>query len=75
MWLTCSPAFFPPLSLSTGTIEVGYGHPAELFEVREAGFLAGVTNTVAEITGREPRSYEEFARDHKEAFSGAPAEP
>jgi uncharacterized protein YbjT (DUF2867 family) len=48
---------------------------AELFEVREAGFLAGVTNTVAEITGREPRSYEEFARDHKEVFSGTPAGP
>jgi hypothetical protein len=34
-----------------------------------------VTNTVAEITGREPRSYEEFARDHKEVFSGTPAGP
>jgi uncharacterized protein YbjT (DUF2867 family) len=61
---------------------VGMGMPewladavAELFEVREAGFLAGVTSTVAEITGREPRSYEEFARDHKEAFSGTPAGP
>jgi uncharacterized protein YbjT (DUF2867 family) len=58
---------------------VGMGMPewlaeavAELFEVRQEGYLAGVTNTVAGITGREPRSYEEFARDHKGAFSGAP---
>jgi uncharacterized protein YbjT (DUF2867 family) len=58
---------------------VGMGMPewlaeavAELFEVRQEGYFAGVTNTVAGITGREPRSYEEFARDHKGAFSGAP---
>jgi uncharacterized protein YbjT (DUF2867 family) len=58
---------------------VGMGMPewlaeavAELFEVRQEGYLAGVTNTVAGITGREPRSYEEFARDHKGAFSGTP---
>ncbi len=61
---------------------VGMGMPewlaeavAELFEVRQAGYLAAVTDTVAEITGRGPRSYEEFARDHKEAFSGTPAGP
>ncbi len=45
----------------------------ELFEVRQAGYTAGVTNTVVEITGREPRGYEEFARDYKEAFSEGPA--
>ncbi len=45
----------------------------ELFEVRQAGYTAGVTETVAEITGREPRSYEQFARDYKEAFGSDPA--
>lgn len=45
----------------------------ELFEVRQAGYTAGVTNTVAEIIGREPRGYEEFARDHREAFGGGSA--
>jgi len=43
----------------------------ELFEVRQAGYTAEVTNAVAEITGRKPHSYQEFARDYKEAFSGA----
>jgi uncharacterized protein YbjT (DUF2867 family) len=43
----------------------------ELFEVRQAGYMAGVTNAVGQVTGREPRSYEEFARDYKEAFGGA----
>ncbi len=43
----------------------------ELFEVREAGCTAGVTNTVAQITGREPRSYELSARVYKELFSGS----
>ena len=47
----------------------------ELFEVRQAGYTAGVTGTVAEITGREARSYEEFAHDYKEAFSEAPGGP
>jgi uncharacterized protein YbjT (DUF2867 family) len=45
----------------------------ELFEVRQAGYTAGVTDTVRQITGREPRSYEEFARDYKEAFGGGRA--
>ena len=45
----------------------------ELFEVRQAGYTAGVTNAVGQITGGEPRSYEGFARDYREAFGGAPA--
>jgi uncharacterized protein YbjT (DUF2867 family) len=45
----------------------------ELFEVRQAGYTAGVTNAVKEVTGREPRSYEEFARDYRGAFGGAGA--
>jgi uncharacterized protein YbjT (DUF2867 family) len=61
---------------------IGLGMPewladalAELFEVRQAGYTSGVTDTVAQITGREPRGYEQFARDYKEAFSAAPAGP
>jgi uncharacterized protein YbjT (DUF2867 family) len=67
-----------PIEGARGSM-VGMGMPewlaeavAELFEVRREGYFAGVTNTVAGITGREPRSYEGFARDHKGAFSGAP---
>ena len=45
----------------------------ELYEVRQAGYMAGVTSAVAEIIGQEPRSYEDFARDHEGALGRAPA--
>ena len=32
------------------------------------------TDTVRELTGREPRSFGEFAREHAEAFGSAAAE-
>ncbi|HEV8044189.1 MAG TPA: SDR family oxidoreductase [Rubrobacter sp.] len=39
-------------------------------EVYEPGYAADVTGGVAEVTGREPRGFEEFARDHAGAFAG-----
>lgn len=39
-------------------------------EVYEPGYAASVTGGVAEATGREPRSFEEFARDHAQVFTG-----
>jgi uncharacterized protein YbjT (DUF2867 family) len=36
----------------------------ELYALDKAGHAAGVTNEVKHITGREPRSFREFARDH-----------
>ena len=57
---------------------VGAGMPAwqadglaELFGVYRAGHATVVTGGVAEATGREPRSFEGFARDHRAAFAGA----
>ena len=44
----------------------------ELFHFFQAGYAAGVANGVAEVTGREPRRFEEFARDHRAAFAGTP---
>ncbi len=29
-----------------------------------------VTNDVTEVTGKEPRSFDQFARDHTDAFEG-----
>ncbi len=42
----------------------------ELARLQEAGYAASLTNGVAEVTGREPRRFEEFARDYKSAFLG-----
>ena len=42
----------------------------ELARLQEAGYAAGLTNRVAEIIGREPRRFEEFAHDYKSAFLG-----
>ena len=48
-------------------------HYEELLgKVFAAGKAAYVTGTVAEVTGREPVSFERFAREHLEAFGGAP---
>lgn len=38
-------------------------------EVYEPGYAANVADGMAETTGREPRSFEEFARDHAGAFA------
>ena len=42
----------------------------ELARFQEAGYAAGLTDGVAEVTGREPRRFEKFARDYKSAFLG-----
>jgi uncharacterized protein YbjT (DUF2867 family) len=40
-----------------------------LYQIIRGGHLATVTGLVAELTGRPPRAYGEFAEAHKEAFS------
>src|ERR687886_606183 len=42
----------------------------ELARFQEAGYAAGLTNGVAEVSGREPRRFEEFAHGYKSAFLG-----
>lgn len=39
-------------------------------EVYEPGYAASVTDGVEEALGRRPRTFDEFARDHAEAFAG-----
>ncbi len=41
----------------------------ELYAVNKAGYTAGVTDTVEQVTGKAPRSFEQFVQDHVEAFS------
>jgi uncharacterized protein YbjT (DUF2867 family) len=41
----------------------------ELYGIFAAGEAAGVTDTIARITGRAPISFDQFARDHAAAFS------
>ena len=41
----------------------------ELYAVNKAGYTAGVTDTVERVTGKAPRSFEQFVQDHAEAFS------
>jgi uncharacterized protein YbjT (DUF2867 family) len=38
-----------------------------------AGHGAGVTDEVARLTGRAPRTFEQFAADHRVAFGGRPS--
>jgi uncharacterized protein YbjT (DUF2867 family) len=40
----------------------------EGYEVISRGGMAQVTNTIREITGREPNTLEHFIRDHRDAF-------
>jgi len=42
----------------------------KLFEVLSAGAGAGVSNTLQEVTGEAPRTFDDFARDYAEAFKG-----
>ncbi|HXG75638.1 MAG TPA: NAD(P)H-binding protein [Gaiellaceae bacterium] len=46
------------------------GHLSGLFPRIREGLLAATTETVRELTGREPRTFAEFAREHAEAFAG-----
>ena len=40
-----------------------------LYGIFAAGEGAGTTDTVKRLTGREPISFDQFARDHPAAFS------
>jgi hypothetical protein len=44
------------------------GAVTELFGVFATGSAARITNTVEQVTGKQPISFEQFAGDHAEAF-------
>ncbi|KGP72837.1 SDR family oxidoreductase [Pontibacillus yanchengensis] len=41
----------------------------ELYQLNRLGYSAAITNTVTDITGKSPYTFEQFARDYKERFS------
>jgi hypothetical protein len=43
-----------------------------MFRAQRAGAHATPTDTVRAVTGREPRSVADFARDHAAAFRARP---
>jgi hypothetical protein len=47
-------------------------HLDEAFGLIRDGALEDTTDTVRVLTGREPRTFAEFARDHAAAFGLAP---
>jgi len=57
--------------LEAGYPEFAVGGLYELFEhVYDPGYAAGLQPGVREATGEEPRSWEDFARDHAQVFTG-----
>jgi len=57
--------------LGSGYPEYVVGGLYELFEhVYDPGYAAGLKPGVREATGQEPRSWEAFARDHAQVFTG-----
>jgi uncharacterized protein YbjT (DUF2867 family) len=55
--------------LQSGMPEWNARAVAELYGVFAAGQAAETTNTVGQITGRAPISFDQFARDHAAAFA------
>jgi len=55
----------------------GFGYPewnlagfSELWAIYRAGYAANTSSGVRDLTGREPRSYDDFIEQHREAFGG-----
>jgi len=55
----------------------GFGYPewnlagfSELWAIYRAGYAASTSTGFRDITGREPRSYDDFIEQHREAFGG-----
>ena len=44
---------------------------SELFEICKAGYVSTITSDVKEVLKKEPRSFDQFVRDHLGAFSEA----
>ena len=41
----------------------------ELYAINKAGYTAEVKDTVARVTGKGPRYFEQFVQDYVEVFS------
>jgi len=47
----------------------------EQFGVRLKGYQGAVTSTFADLIGRQPLSFDQFARDHAAVFRGDQIQP
>ncbi|MEU4144724.1 NAD(P)H-binding protein [Streptomyces parvulus] len=68
---------FEELSLAGARRALARRYPGEVVEAllagaerQRAGAKAGVQDTVRRVTGRAPRSFAQWAADHREAFAG-----
>ena len=69
-YVPVSPDDFRNGALAQGLPEWLVGALGLLNETFASGRAAAVTDAVREVTGREPGSFDQFARDHAEAFRG-----
>lgn len=69
-YVSITPGEFRAGALAAGLPEWLADALAVLNENFAAGDLSQVTNVVREVGGREPRTFDEFARDHAGAFGG-----
>src|SRR5262249_38351989 len=63
------PAAAHDSMLKAGMPEWNARAVTELYGIFATGEAAGTTDTVEQITGRKPISFDQFARDHAGAFS------
>ena len=57
--------------LESGTLDFLADFLVKLFQGLRSGVAARTTDTVARLTGRQPRGFAEFAREHARAFGAA----
>jgi len=69
--VSITPEEFRQGALVAGLPEWLVGALEVLNEIFAAGEASGVTNVVREVGGREPTSFDQFARDYAGAFGGA----
>jgi uncharacterized protein YbjT (DUF2867 family) len=66
----------PAEAARDGMLQAGLPEPVAdailaVYAAQRAGAMAGITDTVATLTGREPATFARFAREHAAAFGAA----
>jgi uncharacterized protein YbjT (DUF2867 family) len=68
VYVPITPEQFRAGALAAGLPEWLVGALERLNEILAAGYAAEVTDNVRRVAGREPITFEQFARDHAQAF-------
>jgi hypothetical protein len=55
--------------IADGVPEIYTDYLIDLYQYFRAGGAAGVTTSVKDVTGRDPISFEQFAREYAAAFA------